>query len=514
MAADAAARVDEAPPEDVDILAENDLYKILGVSRGAKADEIKKAYRKRSLKYHPDKNKAKDAAEKFLIIKKAYDALTDPIAKRNYERYGNPDGPTTIELKVALPSISKEKQSLVLILFVLLFIIGVPVTMLSFMGGSSGSVCSNGVLRTTMEALVQDKRVTASLDSRTVRDLLLQSDESTSCILRDDPAEKQALENLSKELGTLVSSKGNSKAAKKGDGDKEAAADSAAPKAAMLLLAHVHRRRDLLSAALAADLDELLPKWRAMVMVIAGLAAEKTGSTDAVSAALGFHRCLLQALSPESPMQLLQVPHFDAERVKLWKKGPRKTAGLSSLLDLSAAELGSSLEPLGLQEQEVADVQEFAAAAPRLVIREAKVVVVGEEGICAGDIATVLIDLERLNLRQGEAAGAVHAPFFPDAAVPEAWWVFFSLPGKNAPMLCSRSLAFGRQPTLDTMKFKVQMTGKFRCTLRILSEAYEGFDLEQQVVFEAKKPPEPAEETEDEDGNNEDDEDDDEDDGE
>mmetsp|Transcript_72776 Transcript_72776/g.133110 ORF Transcript_72776/g.133110 Transcript_72776/m.133110 type:complete len:377 (-) Transcript_72776:1-1131(-) len=92
MAADAAARVDEAPPEDVDILAENDLYKILGVSRGAKADEIKKAYRKRSLKYHPDKNPDDpDAKPKFQKIAEAFSILSDDKKRLKYDKSGDLD---------------------------------------------------------------------------------------------------------------------------------------------------------------------------------------------------------------------------------------------------------------------------------------------------------------------------------------------------------------------------------------------------------------------------------------
>eukprot|EP00913_Durusdinium_trenchii_P022009 g20682.t1 len=61
-----------------------------------------------SLKYHPDKNPDAAAAEKFILIKKAYDALTDPVAKRNYRLYGNPDGPTRVELSVTLPTVDKD----------------------------------------------------------------------------------------------------------------------------------------------------------------------------------------------------------------------------------------------------------------------------------------------------------------------------------------------------------------------------------------------------------------------
>ena len=56
---------------------EKDYYKILGVSRTATADDIKKAYRKMALKYHPDKNKSPEAEEKFKEVAEAYDVLRD-----------------------------------------------------------------------------------------------------------------------------------------------------------------------------------------------------------------------------------------------------------------------------------------------------------------------------------------------------------------------------------------------------------------------------------------------------
>lgn len=65
-----------------------DFYQILGLSRDATAKEIKKAYRKKSLEYHPDKNKEEGAAEKFAEISRAYEVLSDDEKKPIYDRYG------------------------------------------------------------------------------------------------------------------------------------------------------------------------------------------------------------------------------------------------------------------------------------------------------------------------------------------------------------------------------------------------------------------------------------------
>ncbi len=66
-----------------------DYYKILGVDRNASEDEIKKAYRKMALKYHPDRTKGdKQAESKFKEVAEAYEVLTDPKKKSAYDRFG------------------------------------------------------------------------------------------------------------------------------------------------------------------------------------------------------------------------------------------------------------------------------------------------------------------------------------------------------------------------------------------------------------------------------------------
>ena len=68
---------------------EKDYYKILGVERNASADEIKKAYKKVAIKYHPDRNPGnKEAEEKFKQAAEAYDVLRDPDRRARYDQFG------------------------------------------------------------------------------------------------------------------------------------------------------------------------------------------------------------------------------------------------------------------------------------------------------------------------------------------------------------------------------------------------------------------------------------------
>jgi molecular chaperone DnaJ len=69
-----------------------DYYNILGIDKNASDDQVKKAYRKMAMKYHPDKNGGDTEAEsKFKEVAEAYDVLSNPDKKSNYDRFGTTD---------------------------------------------------------------------------------------------------------------------------------------------------------------------------------------------------------------------------------------------------------------------------------------------------------------------------------------------------------------------------------------------------------------------------------------
>lgn len=74
-------------------MAKRDYYEVLGVSKTASKDEIKKAYRKLSKQYHPDVNKEPGAAEKFKEITEAYEVLSDEKKRAQYDQFGH-EGPS------------------------------------------------------------------------------------------------------------------------------------------------------------------------------------------------------------------------------------------------------------------------------------------------------------------------------------------------------------------------------------------------------------------------------------
>src|SRR5271166_5403713 len=69
--------------------SKQDYYEVLGVARDAKADEIRKTYRKLARKYHPDLNPGdKSAEERFKKVQEAYDVLSDAKKRQVYDQYG------------------------------------------------------------------------------------------------------------------------------------------------------------------------------------------------------------------------------------------------------------------------------------------------------------------------------------------------------------------------------------------------------------------------------------------
>ncbi|XP_044146021.1 translocation protein SEC63 homolog [Bufo gargarizans] len=101
-------------------------YEVLGLDPGATVAEIKKQYRLLSLKFHPDKG-GDDAI--FMKIAKAYEALTDDESRRNWEEYGNPDGPQATHFGIALPAwiVDQRNSMLVLLVYGLAFMVILPV---------------------------------------------------------------------------------------------------------------------------------------------------------------------------------------------------------------------------------------------------------------------------------------------------------------------------------------------------------------------------------------------------
>lgn len=157
-----------------------DPFEVLGISPGASEKTIKRAYKMMSLKWHPDKAKDEKTKEinnlKFVEINKAYKTLTDEVSRKNWEEYGNPDGPTTYSLGIALPSwlVDSKNAFWVLALYGLGFGVLVPF-LVSRTWNSSKKYTKDNILQSTMALFFKDMK--AKMSIKELAELIGQADE-------------------------------------------------------------------------------------------------------------------------------------------------------------------------------------------------------------------------------------------------------------------------------------------------------------------------------------------------
>ena len=131
-----------------------DPYEILEISNQASDKEIKKSFKKLALKYHPDKNLNNiQAKAKFMLITKAYESLTNEESKKNFELYGNPDGPGSMRFSIGLPSgflLDKKNQNKIFIIFIFIVCVIIPYYFVKWVNRSK-NFDENGLLNITKE---------------------------------------------------------------------------------------------------------------------------------------------------------------------------------------------------------------------------------------------------------------------------------------------------------------------------------------------------------------------------
>lgn len=477
-------------------VAQNKLYEgfvphsLLEVEVGSKESVLAKAYRRQALKYHPDKNSGPGALDKYLLIRKAYEALTIPEAMENMKTYGNPDGPQFVQLFAVASFIKDKEASRVngkmtyknfmfraadLQVNMLGILVGILCMMLVFSIPSPISdkgQCQLSSLGLARETAVSSLHSAAGVHVAGLVRILLQSNRHKGACC----AKRPQLQDLAEIHDSLPTGLSNGMC-KGGD-----------ELAATLFLVHVCRRRDLLSVLAMSTLDDALAHWAKIAEALVPLAAEEC-SIKVLEAAIRLQRCILQAVDLESTSsgagELLQIPHFDESAARAWQEQQRSRPGLQGFLDQSDRERRTALANLG--PQALTDVEEFARVVPRLEIEKPVVSGVGGQPLQEGEVGKLEIMLRRRNLQRQEAAGYVHAPLFPSASVLEAWWLVLESPdGEAAPLACMRTTNPG-QSFREELQFVVPKAGKFTCRLRVMCESYAGVDVTRQISLSASR---------------------------
>ncbi|GER51048.1 DnaJ / Sec63 Brl domains-containing protein [Striga asiatica] len=401
-------------------------FSILGLEPGASDSAIKKAYRRLSIQYHPDKN-PDPAAHKFFVesISKAYQALTDPISRENFEKYGHPDGRQGFQMGIALPqfllNIDGSSGGILLLLIVGICIL-LPLVMAAVYLSRSSKYTGNYVKNDTLAAYFHLMK--PSLAPSKVMEVFIKAAEFLEIPVRrsDDEPLHKLFTTVRSELN--IDLKNNKK-----EQAKFWKQHPALVKTELLIQAHLLRETASLTPDLERDCKRMLeisPRLleELIKMAIIPRTAKGHGWLRPAIGVIELSQCLVQAVplsarkagSAEGNAPFLQLPHFNDDIIK---KISRKVADFSP--------------------PEILDVEKVMDLIPSLSV-DLTCGTHGEEGgIQEGDVITfqAWVTLKRPN---GLISASPHAPKYPFPK-DENFWLLLADPASNSVWF-SQKLSF------------------------------------------------------------------------
>jgi len=437
-----------------------DPFEILEISVTSTDQEIKKAYRRMSLKYHPDRNPNDPlASANFIQVTKAYNALTDEVAKKNYEKYGNPDGPTTTKVGIGLPKflLAGENQVLILSTFFLILLFVVPVTFFRYYRKQK-LYSSSGLMVETLSFI--SYYMNDQTRAKNGPEMLACSAESRELKVRGSDNFDMSKIRVEEPVKPRFNKQG------------------IVMKNRILIIAHMQRLHSLLSRNLIADLNLILEKSILIIQAMVEIALMREWTQTAISM-LDFLRCLIQAIDPSKSSPLMQIPHFTPEAVAHASKGKNAVTSLRDFLSRPADQRKGVAD---FNPSQLADIEEFVKHVGGTKV-SAKILVEEEEDIADGDIATVLITVDRTHLSDEEAEGPVHAPYFPVSKFEEFWCILTNT--ANGKMITFTRIRLSEKFVEEKIRFMIGSAGQHHLVLHVLSDSYTGLDNMFDLKFNA-----------------------------
>ncbi|GFH56849.1 hypothetical protein CTEN210_13325 [Chaetoceros tenuissimus] len=438
-----------------------DPFTILDVPSGADLKVIKKAYKKMSLKWHPDKNPNNPAAEaKFMMVAKAYEALTDATAKENYEKYGNPDGKQSLEVSIGLPSwlLDSDNRNIVLMAYLIIMVGVIPFCVWKYYSNSS-KYGEKDVMYNTYSWYHH------SLDESTLvkslPETLAGSAEFRERNMPKDVSEKSQIQKLLSKVKSVM--------------QKPTHNNPILIKGNVLLHTHLSRQTDSadLSVQYKEDLHFMLSKTNALIDAMISVCQHQEALKTALNC-IQFGQNMTQACWNKDS-ELMQLPHFDE---KLAAKN--KNISLAEFLKLDKKDMKLD----GLTEEQKQDVYKCTEIIPQVSV-ETKIFVDDDEddNVYEGDLCSVQVKLTRDNLAEGEKAGLVHAPHFPFPK-QEAWWIILGT--KEGKIIDLKKIAKSDKSFTHDIKFLAPKQGTYNFDLHVLSNSYIGLDQKLAVELVSK----------------------------
>lgn len=461
-----------------DQIAQFNPYGILGLEIGADDRAIKKAYRALSLEYHPDKNPGNQTSlDIFLRVAKAYEALTDPVAKKNWEEFGNPDGKQAMEVSIGLPTflLEKQNQNYILIIYLLFLVVIIP-SAVGLWYANSKQYGEKNILYKTYGHFYQ--MLTEGTRLKQMPEVLAVAQEYFE-LNAPRLSEKEDLLRLYQRLRARHMAKPKNEN------------HAVILKGNCLLHAHLLRMHDELPAKFNNDLNKMLLKSPQLTDAIIEMSYQRQWLQTAL-AAIRFRQHLVQALWPTEPaspaLSLKQIPHFTDNEVKHITSGRGKSS-CKTLGQYLKVEPDQRKGLADLSPDQRADVEAVLKLMPQVEVSLKLFVEEDDDSdniyrgdiIVEKDIMTLRVNLTRNNVAEGETAPPVHAPFFP-VPLTETWWVIVTFKGENI-LAADKITSQEREATAELKFMAPPQAGNYSLTIHVLPDCYVGLDEEKVLNF-------------------------------
>ncbi|XP_060093810.1 translocation protein SEC63 homolog [Heteronotia binoei] len=376
-------------------------YEVLNLDPGATVSEIKKQYRLLSLKYHPDKG---GDEVMFMRIAKAYAALTDEESRKNWEEFGNPDGPQATSFGIALPAwiVDQKNSILVLLVYGLAFMVILPVVVGSWWYRSIRYSGDQILIRTT-QIYTYFVYKTRNMDMKRLIMVLAGASEFDPQYNKDAtsrPVDNIQIPQLIREIGSINLKK-----------NEPPLTCPYSLKARVLLLAHLARMK--VPDTLEQDQQFILKKCPALLQEMVNVICQliimarsreerefRAPSLGSLENCMKLSQMTVQGLQQfKSP--LLQLPHIEEDnlrRVSNHKKYKIKT--IQDLVSLKASDRHNLLH--FLEDEKYEEVMAVLGSFPHITMDIKSQVLDDEDSnnITVGSLVTVLVTLTRQTMAE------------------------------------------------------------------------------------------------------------------